>query len=114
MPSRDDERLDKTPTRRLSDVQMGVIIERVRNIEKHMIDLGVKFDHWTDKFEQQCNTRHLDVSKVIVEVKDKASKEQFEKLKDTVQNHTTYWGLLFGVITLGSGLAYTIFKLIKP
>ena len=111
MPLKDDNRLDKTPTRRLSDVQMGVIIERVRNIESMVNDLGKKFDHWTERFEQQCNTRHTDISKIFIDVKDKASKDQFEQLKDKVQTHTTYWTILIGIVTLGGGVVYSFYKL---
>jgi len=111
MPKSDDELLDKTPTRRISDVQMGVIIEKMRNTEKCMVELGAKFDHWTEKFEQQCEHRHADVAKVVSEVRDKASREQLDNLKDIVSSHTTYWALLISISTLGTGIVYTVYKL---
>jgi hypothetical protein len=111
MEDKDDSRTIPVD-RRVTDVQFGSMIERIRHMETSVNGLIEKFDRWFNNFTEKCEKKHYHIDQLINTLIDRPTKKEFDVVKDRVKAHSIYWALLIGLPSL-SGIIILIFTLIE-
>ena len=91
-----------TPTRRVGDVQLGILIGQVRQIDSKVDYLTKRLDTCVSEIHAKCNGRHIIIER---DIKD---------LSDEKVSYKELWRFItLGLILIGVFIAFQTAKKIK-
>jgi hypothetical protein len=88
------EQLEKTPGKRLYDIQIAFLMDKMDSVSKNLAEMKATTEQWREGINKRCEQHSKDTMENRILLESKANREEMDIIRQSSFRNTVYISLL--------------------